>query len=218
MPARCRFSQAGELSPLGIGNDALDPAADLQVAGRLAGIGDRQRNGPTGRPPSAPGPGPSTTRSSPGPRQTSARSASTTAPGHTSASAAAAAYGHPCGCVTRAPRSTCPTPTACAASGSLRPWAHSRKSSARASRPPGSPPTTPAPTRSRSGCARKDLARPVVQDLLRATFEILDPGAIPWSERHPEATAQAGRAAAGPFSADSVAPDESRSASSSGRS
>ena len=52
----------------------------------------------------------------------------------------------------------------------------------------------PVPIRLR----QEDLARPVVQDLLRATFEILDPGAIPWSERHPEATAQAGRAAAAP--------------------
>jgi hypothetical protein len=33
-----------------------------------------------------------------------------------------------------------------------------------------------------------DLDKPVVQDLLRATFEILDPGAEPWSERHPPAT------------------------------
>jgi hypothetical protein len=31
-----------------------------------------------------------------------------------------------------------------------------------------------------------DLAKPVVQDLLRATFEILDHGAIAWSERQPE--------------------------------
>jgi hypothetical protein len=35
-----------------------------------------------------------------------------------------------------------------------------------------------------------DLDKPVVQDLLRATFEILDPGAEPWSERHPPPTAQ----------------------------
>jgi hypothetical protein len=36
-----------------------------------------------------------------------------------------------------------------------------------------------------------DLDKPVVQDLLRATFEILDPGAEPWSERHRPPTAQA---------------------------
>ena len=29
-----------------------------------------------------------------------------------------------------------------------------------------------------------DLDKPSVQDLLRATFEILGPGATPWSERH----------------------------------
>jgi hypothetical protein len=29
-----------------------------------------------------------------------------------------------------------------------------------------------------------DLTKPVVQELLRATFEILDTGATPWSERH----------------------------------
>jgi hypothetical protein len=35
-----------------------------------------------------------------------------------------------------------------------------------------------------------DLDKPVVQDLLRATFQILDPGAGPWPERHPPPTAQ----------------------------
>jgi hypothetical protein len=35
-----------------------------------------------------------------------------------------------------------------------------------------------------------DLDKPVVQDLLRATFEILDQGAIPWSERHPQPPAE----------------------------
>lgn len=30
---------------------------------------------------------------------------------------------------------------------------------------------------------RADLGKPAVQDLLRATFEILDQGGIPWSER-----------------------------------
>jgi hypothetical protein len=38
----------------------------------------------------------------------------------------------------------------------------------------------PVPVRLRQA----DLAKPVVQELLRATFEILDSGAIPWSERH----------------------------------
>jgi hypothetical protein len=38
----------------------------------------------------------------------------------------------------------------------------------------------PVPVRLRQA----DLSKPVVQQLLRATFEILDPGAIPWSERH----------------------------------
>lgn len=51
----------------------------------------------------------------------------------------------------------------------------------------------PVPIRLR----QDDLAKPVVQDLLRATFEILDPGAVPWSERQPETTTQAD-AAAGP--------------------
>ncbi|HCU96174.1 MAG TPA: hypothetical protein DHU96_27025 [Actinobacteria bacterium] len=37
----------------------------------------------------------------------------------------------------------------------------------------------PVPIRLRQA----DLAKPVVQELLRATFEILDPGAKPWSER-----------------------------------
>jgi hypothetical protein len=31
---------------------------------------------------------------------------------------------------------------------------------------------------------RSDLDKPVVQDLLRASFEILEPGMAPWSERH----------------------------------
>jgi hypothetical protein len=35
-----------------------------------------------------------------------------------------------------------------------------------------------------------DLDKPVVQDLLRATFEILDQGAIPWSERHTQPPAE----------------------------
>ena len=43
---------------------------------------------------------------------------------------------------------------------------------------------------------RKDLDRPVVQDLLRASFEILEAGARPWSERQP---------AAGPALADAQA-------------
>jgi hypothetical protein len=33
---------------------------------------------------------------------------------------------------------------------------------------------------------RSDLERPVVQELLRASFEALAPGAAPWSERHPQ--------------------------------
>jgi hypothetical protein len=35
-----------------------------------------------------------------------------------------------------------------------------------------------------------DLDKPVVQDLLRATFEILDQGAIPWSERRTQPPAE----------------------------
>jgi hypothetical protein len=38
----------------------------------------------------------------------------------------------------------------------------------------------PVPIRLRQA----DLVKPVVQELLRATFEILDTGATPWSERH----------------------------------
>jgi hypothetical protein len=38
----------------------------------------------------------------------------------------------------------------------------------------------PVPVRLR----QPDLSKPAVQDLLKATFEILDPGAEPWSERH----------------------------------
>jgi hypothetical protein len=34
---------------------------------------------------------------------------------------------------------------------------------------------------------RSDLDRPVVQKLLRASFEILEPGMAPWSERHSSA-------------------------------
>ena len=37
----------------------------------------------------------------------------------------------------------------------------------------------PVPIRLRQA----DLAKPVVQEFLRATFEILDPSATPWSER-----------------------------------
>jgi hypothetical protein len=47
----------------------------------------------------------------------------------------------------------------------------------------------PVPIRLR----QEDLAKPVVQDLLRATFEILDQGAIPWSERQSAITAEAGK-------------------------
>jgi hypothetical protein len=44
-----------------------------------------------------------------------------------------------------------------------------------------------------------DLTKPVVQDLLRATFEVLDPGAIPWSERQAQPAAEiAGILTAGP--------------------
>lgn len=39
----------------------------------------------------------------------------------------------------------------------------------------------PVSVRLRTG----DLTKPAVQDLLRATFEILDQAALPWSERHP---------------------------------
>jgi hypothetical protein len=38
----------------------------------------------------------------------------------------------------------------------------------------------PVPVRLRQA----DLSKPAVQDLLKATFEILDPGVEPWSERH----------------------------------
>jgi hypothetical protein len=38
---------------------------------------------------------------------------------------------------------------------------------------------------------KADLAKPVVQELLRATFEILAPSSIPWSERHAEPAADA---------------------------
>jgi len=33
---------------------------------------------------------------------------------------------------------------------------------------------------------RSDLEKPVVQELLRASFEALAPGTPPWSERHPQ--------------------------------
>jgi hypothetical protein len=33
---------------------------------------------------------------------------------------------------------------------------------------------------------RSDLDRPTVQGLLRASFEILEPGTSAWSERHPQ--------------------------------
>jgi hypothetical protein len=46
----------------------------------------------------------------------------------------------------------------------------------------------PVPIRMR----QEDLAKPVVQDLLRATFEILGPDAVPWSERQPKADSDAG--------------------------
>jgi hypothetical protein len=35
---------------------------------------------------------------------------------------------------------------------------------------------------------KADLTKPVVQELLRATFEILAPGATPWSERRAQPT------------------------------
>jgi hypothetical protein len=44
----------------------------------------------------------------------------------------------------------------------------------------------PVPIRLR----KEDLAKPVVQDLLRATFQILDLGAVPWSERQAETLEQ----------------------------
>ena len=46
----------------------------------------------------------------------------------------------------------------------------------------------PVPVRLRQA----DLAKPVVQELLRATFEILDSGAIPWSERQAQPVTAAG--------------------------
>lgn len=48
---------------------------------------------------------------------------------------------------------------------------------------------------------RSDLGKPVVQELLRATFEILAPGAVPWSERQAKPTTVAETAANGTLSA-----------------
>ena len=45
----------------------------------------------------------------------------------------------------------------------------------------------PVPVRLR----QPDLDKPVVQDLLRASFEILDQGAEPWSERQARSPAEA---------------------------
>jgi hypothetical protein len=53
----------------------------------------------------------------------------------------------------------------------------------------------PVPIRLR----KADLARPVIQDLLRATFEILAPGALPWSERQAQSAPEGtGAATTGP--------------------
>jgi hypothetical protein len=41
---------------------------------------------------------------------------------------------------------------------------------------------------------RSDLDKPVVQELLRASFEILEPGMAPWSERHSSPPAAQGGA------------------------
>jgi hypothetical protein len=54
---------------------------------------------------------------------------------------------------------------------------------------------------------RSDLDKPVVQELLRASFEILDPGTAPWSERHSSLPATQGGAT--PEAGVSVASDAS---------
>ena len=46
---------------------------------------------------------------------------------------------------------------------------------------------------------RPDLANPVVQELLRASFESLDPTSVAWSERHPPASAAASTNPVGEF-------------------
>jgi hypothetical protein len=38
---------------------------------------------------------------------------------------------------------------------------------------------------------KADLDKPVVRELLQATFEIPDPGAVPWSERQAQPTVDA---------------------------
>lgn len=50
----------------------------------------------------------------------------------------------------------------------------------------------PVPIRLRTA----DIAKPVVQELLRATFQVLASGAMPWSERHEQPTTDATTAAA----------------------
>lgn len=54
----------------------------------------------------------------------------------------------------------------------------------------------PVPVRLR----KVDLDKPVVQDLLRATFDILDQGAAPWSERREQPQADADDTTTGPSS------------------
>jgi len=49
----------------------------------------------------------------------------------------------------------------------------------------------PVPIRLRTA----DIAKPVVQELLRATFQILASGAMPWSERHEQPAIDATTAA-----------------------
>ena len=55
----------------------------------------------------------------------------------------------------------------------------------------------PVPVRLRT----PDIPKPVVQDLLRATFQILDSGAMPWSEKHAPPAPYAGEVATSTTSA-----------------
>jgi hypothetical protein len=73
----------------------------------------------------------------------------------------------------------------------------------------------PVPIRLRQA----DLGKPVVQELLRATFEILDPSATPWSERHapPPATTPATTPASDSDTGDTAPPSANEMAEAASR-
>ena len=134
-------------------------------------------------------------RSSPGPGPTWEKSGWTTVPSPTSASAAAGAYGRRCGFAETA-RSYLPDPDG------LRGEQQSpamdefqerlRKEGLETSwQPTYNAGANPVPIRLRTA----DIAKPVVQELLRATFQILASGAMPWSERHEQPATDATTAA-----------------------